>query len=114
VDDAAEAACADRVDVQPGEEVLGVGLAHASGVRDRADVAEAHPAKLPAREVLLDLLLQSRREWAARLLEEADLHQLWIGLSGSDVEAGLVALALQQVARDRRGQHAQVRDLETG
>ena len=60
VDNDAEAARADGVDVETPEQVLSVGLAYARRIRDRPDVGEAHPPKLAAREVLLDLLLQRR------------------------------------------------------
>ena len=114
VDDEPEAPRADRLDVEAVEQVLRVGLAHPRRIADRADVAEADAAELAAREVLLDLLLERRRELDARLLEELDLHDFRIGLARADVEAGLVALGLQQVARDRRRQHPQVGDVEPG
>ena len=114
VDHEPEAAGPNRVDVDPGEEVLRVGLAHACRIRDRADVAETDTPQLAAREVLLDLLLHRRGQLDPRLLEEADLHDLGIRLAHADVEPGLVALALEQVPCDCGGQHTQVADLEPG
>ena len=75
---------------------------------------EADAAKLSTREVLLDLLLERRRDLDARLLEELDLHDFRIGLARADVEAGLVAFGLQKVARHCRRQHAEVGDVESG
>ena len=46
------------------------------------------------------------------LLEELDLHDLGIRLARADVEARLEALGLEEMARDRRGQHAQVGDVQ--
>ena len=42
------------------------------------------------------------RHLDARLLEEADLDHLGVGLADADVDAGVVALRLQQVPADRR------------
>src|SRR5207237_777564 len=103
VDYEPKAARADRVDVDAGEKILRVCLPYARRIRDRSDVAETDSTELAAREVLLDLLLQCRRELDPRLLEEADLDHLGIGLSGPDMEARLVPLALAQVARDVGG-----------
>jgi hypothetical protein len=55
-------------------------------------------AQLEPGEVLLDLLLHRRRELDARLLEEADLDDLGVRVADADVEAGVEALGLQQVA----------------
>ena len=71
-------------------------------------------SKLEAREVLLDLLLHRGGQLDARILEEADLDDLRIGVADADMEAGVEALSLQQVPVDGRGQHAQVGDVDTG
>src|SRR5213079_58896 len=100
------------VDVEAPEQVLRVGLADAGGIGEPADVAEPDAAELSTRVVLLDLLLQRRGQLDARLLEEADLHHLRVDLARPDVEAGVVALRLEHVPRDRRRQYAEIRDLE--
>ena len=62
VDDDPEVALANGVDVDRVEQVLRVALPHPRRVRDRADGAGGDAPQLLAREVLLDLLLQARRE----------------------------------------------------
>src|SRR4051794_8619540 len=114
IDHDPEATRPDGVAIEALEQVLRVGLARPRRVRDASDVAEPHAAELAAREVLLDLLLQRRRELDPGLLEETDLHDLRIKLTRPDMEAGVVPLGLQQMARDCRRKHAQVGDLEPG
>ena len=58
--------------------------------------------------MLLHLLLHRGGELDARVLEEIDLDNLWIGVADPDVEACVEALRLQQVPVDGGGQHAQV------
>ena len=67
-----------------------------------------------AREVLLDLLLQSRCERDPGLLVEPDVQRLRIGVADANVEAGIVALRLEQMAADGGGQDAQVGDVHPG
>ena len=112
VDDDPEAALADRLDVERREQVLRVALADAGRVVDRADAVDRGAAQLAAGEVLLDLLLQRRRQLDPRVLEELDPDHLGVGRADADVEARVVALRLQQVPADRRGQRAQVGDLD--
>src|SRR5205814_9630729 len=107
-----EAGRADRVGGRTREQALRVRRASARRVRDAADVGAADAAQLAARAVLLDLLLQRRGELDAGLLEEANLHHLRVDLARPDVEAGVVALRLEHVPRDRRRQYAEIRDLE--
>ena len=58
--------------------------------------------------MLLDLLLQRRAQLQAQLLEEADLDHLRVGRADPDVEAGVVAVRLQEVPADSRRQDAQI------
>src|SRR5207249_5584529 len=66
------------------------------GIRDR-NVTGVQTCALP-----IYLLLHGRRELDAGLLEKLDLHHLGIQLTRADMEARLVPLALEQMARDCR------------
>src|SRR5207248_5390322 len=112
VDDETEAAFADRLQVDAVQEVLRIRLAHTGGIVDAADCTEGSAAQLSTREVLLQFLLQRGRHRYARRLEEADLHDFGIGLAGSDVHAGVVALALEEMSRNGGGQYSKVPDVE--
>ena len=96
------------------EQVLGVALADAGRVRDRADAAGGDAPELLAREVLLDLLLQRRREQDPRRLVEADEDGLGIEVARADVDGGGEGLRLQDVPADRRRRDAQVGDVDAG
>src|SRR4029077_15821703 len=48
------------------------------------------------------------------LLQELDLDHLRVGLTRTYVEARLVTFALEEMARDRRRQDAQVGDVQAG
>src|SRR5262249_17503389 len=65
-------------------------------------------------EVLLDLLLQPRRELDARVLEEAHLDQLRVRRGDAYVDACVEPLRLHEVAGDRSGDDAQVGDRDAG
>jgi hypothetical protein len=62
--------------------------------------------------VLLDLLLQHGSQRDPRLLEEPDLHDLGIAFGRPHVEAGVVAVRLQEMPADRGGQDAEVGDVD--
>src|ERR687888_1643170 len=98
VDDDPEPTLPNRLYIEGLEQILCVPLTHAGRIRNRADLSVRHAPELLTREVLLDLLLQRRRDLDARLLEEADLHHLGIGRARTDVETGVVAVRLQQVS----------------
>ena len=100
----------NRRGVEIGEQLGGVALARPRRVGDPADLAERDAPQLLAREVLLDLFLQLRRERDAGVLEEADLHGLGVGGRRADVERRVVALRLQEMLPDRRRQRAEVGD----
>src|SRR5881392_2327036 len=113
VDDDPEAARLDGPPVQRREQVLGVALADPCRIGHAADGVERGTSQLVAREVLLDLLLEPGGELNSRLLVEADLEHLGIGVADADVEARVVAVGLQQVPADRRREHAQVGDVDS-
>ena len=114
VDDDPEPALADRLDVEAREEIGRVAVGGARGIRDRADVGRADAARLVAREVLLDLLLQRGGELDARALVELDRDDLRVRRVDADVHARVEVLGLEQVPVDRRRQHAQVGDVDAG
>jgi hypothetical protein len=98
--------------VEAREQVLGVAFGGARRVRDRADVGRGDAPELVTREVLLDLLLQRRRELDPRLLVELDPDHLRIVHRDPDMHARFVALGLEEVAIDRRRQHAKIGDVD--
>ena len=62
--------------------------------------------------MLLDLLLHRARQLDPRVLEEADLDDLRVGVADADVEPRVEALGLQQVPVDGGRQDAQVGDVD--
>ena len=62
--------------------------------------------------MLLDLLLEPRRQLCPGVLEEPDLELLRLDGAHPDVEAGRVSLCADGVAIDGRGQDAEVGDAD--
>ena len=104
VDDDAEPPAANRLGVECRQEITGIALA---GLRvvDRPRVGGRCTSQLLPGVVLLDLLLQRRRELDSRLLEEANGDDLLVGRAEADVEAGVVVVLLQQMASHGARQH---------
>ena len=114
VDDDAEAARTHALDVDRRQEIGGVRLVHSGGIRDAADLGRRDAPQLAAREVLLHLFLHRRAHLDARRLEELDADDLGVGCADADVEAGVVAFRLHEVARDGGRAHAKVGDVNSG
>ena len=112
VDDDAESALADRRDVERREQIARVCLPRARGIRDAADVHRRHTTQLAAREVLLDLLLRLRAHLDPGWLEELDADRLVVARAHAHVHAGVIALRLDEMTRDRSRDHAQVGDVD--
>ena len=112
VDDDPESALDDRSRVERREQIACVALTHANRVADLADPVRCRPPQLVARVVLLDLLLEPRRQLCPGVLEEPDLELLGIDEAHPDVEAGCVALRADEMAVDGRRQDAKVGDAD--
>ena len=97
VDRQTEPSLTDRRDVEHVEDVLGVALADARGIRRLPHLGERRAPKLLSAEVLLDLLLERARHLVAGPLEDADLDDLGVGARAAYMDSRLHGLALQDV-----------------
>ena len=95
-------------------EILDVGLGRPGRVGDLPHLVPGRPPELLAREVLVDLLDERRRRRRAGRLEDADLDDLGVVRARLDVDAGVEALGLQEVAVDGGRHHLQVGRVDAG
>ena len=104
----AEAARADRFDVERGQEILGIGLRRPRRVPELAHAVGGGAAELLAAHVFLDLLQERARGLDPGRLEDLDLHRLRVGRALPHVETGVESLRLQEVSRHRSRHYPQV------